>query len=133
MSHWLSSVSNRCFPTFPVFTVVEGRVLTGVASERFDFRQVVEKRSHLLQIQVLGITQRPGAEIAAKLGVCRQAVFKHFVALAESGAHFRQVMLRQHGASDLHPGLFQLYVKVDPGLVVDGAVVSDDLQFHAPL
>ncbi|MNF74576.1 hypothetical protein D3C84_566140 [compost metagenome] len=106
-----------------------GTGLDGVASERFDFRQVVEKRSHLLQIQVLGITQRPGAEIAAKLGVCRQAVFKHFVALAESGAHFRQVMLRQHGASDLHPGLFQLYVKVDPGLVVDGAVVSDDLQF----
>ena len=38
------------------------------------------------------------------------------------------MMLGQQGTPDLVAGLLQLHVKVDPGLVGDGAVVGDDLQ-----
>ncbi|MNH95295.1 hypothetical protein D3C81_565000 [compost metagenome] len=99
-----------------------------MASRRFDFCQIVEKRRDLLQIQMLRIAQHPGPEIATKFGVGRQAIFEHLVALGKRGLYFRQLMLGQQRSSDLVAGLFQLYVKVDPGLVGDSGVVSDDLQ-----
>ncbi|MNL05690.1 hypothetical protein D3C87_1263020 [compost metagenome] len=99
-----------------------------MTSRRFDFCQIVEKRRDLLQIQMLRITQGPGPEVATKFGIGRQAIFEHFVALGKRGLYFRQLMLGQQRSPDLVAGLFQLYVKVDPGLVGDGVVVSDDLQ-----
>ncbi|MNS11144.1 hypothetical protein D3C72_426780 [compost metagenome] len=103
-------------------------MLDCMAGEFFDLLQVVQEHRNLGQIQMLRIAERPRAELAAELGISGQAVFEHFVALAEAGTYFRELMLGEQGASDLVARLFELHMKVNPGQIGDGFIVSDDFQ-----
>ncbi|MNL79294.1 hypothetical protein D3C87_2058640 [compost metagenome] len=60
-----------------------------MAGEFLDLVQIVQERGDLLQIQVLRVAERPGAQLTAELGIGSQAVFEDFVALAGAGAHLR--------------------------------------------